>query len=228
MSLSFEENENYSQMKNNIITQSSRVAEILSHAGKFRAYYNELTNNVVESMNSMVKNYVKNSKKAILIDIYDGIASSIDFKNLRTKFNSAMASKENLTIPKYNNVNFDLDGYDIDPYDTDVLVNMFSNLDVKTVKKFAAFQDEAIANLSTLVDDLTEFESGLCSFRTNAIQKMKNNVDVLYAIHVNYAKAIMNKNKNIPEFVTVNGKNIKLVKSQRDFILNGLKTLIGI
>lgn len=225
---SFEENENYSQMKNNIITQSSRVAEILSHAGKFKAYYNELTNNVVESMNSMVKNYVKNSKKAILIDIYDGIASGIDFKNLRTKFNSDMSSKEKLTIPKYNNVNFDLDGYDIDQYDTDVLVNMFSNLDVKTVKKFAAFQDEAIANLSTLVDDLTEFESGLCSFRTNAVQKMKNNVDVLYAIHVNYAKAIMNKHKNIPEFVTVNGKNIKLVKSQRDFILGGLKTLIGI
>lgn len=223
-----EEDENYSQMKNNIISQSSRIAEILSHAGKFKAYYDELTNNVVDSMNTMIKSYMKKGKNAILIDIYDGVAGSIDFENLKLKFKSDMSSKNNLVVPKYEEVNFNLDSYNIDQYDTDILVNMFQNLDVGTVKKFARFQDEAIANLSAVVDDLTNFENGLCAFRTNAIQKMKNNVDVLYAIHVNYAKAVLKKSKNIPECVTVGSKNIKLMKSQREFILNGLKTLIGI
>jgi hypothetical protein len=179
-------------------------------------------------MNAQVKNYVENSKKAILYDIYDGVVSGIDFDSLKKKFKSDMSVKGNLKVPQYEKVNFNLDNYDIDEYETDVLVNMYSNMDEKTVKKFARYQDEAVANLQNLVDGVTDFESNLCAFRVNAIQKMKENVNTLYAIHTNYAKAIMNKNKNLPESVSIAGKDVKLIKSQKEFILNGLKTLIGI
>ena len=224
----FEENENYSQMKNNIIGQSSRIAEILTHGGKFKTYYEELMNNVVESMNAQIRSYVENSKKAILYDIYDGVVGNIDFSELKDKFKADMKKKGNVSVPKYEKVNMDLDGYDIGEYETDVLVNMYSNMDEKTVKKFAKYQDEALSNLSNVIDDVTDFESNLCSFRNKAIEKMKNNVDLLYAIHVNYAKAVMNKNKNIPECVSIGGKQVKLSKSQKEFITNGLKVLIGI
>ena len=57
---------------------------------------------------------------------------------------------------------------------------------------------------------------------------MMKNVDGLYAMHVNYARMIMKKNKNIPETMLYGDKNIKMYKGQREFIMNGIKTLLGI
>lgn len=225
------ENENYSQMKNNIIDQSSRIAEILNHAGKFRDHYDELNNNIIDSMNSMIKNYVKESKKAILYDIFDGTIDSIKFDQLKSKFAVDVKADKNMPVNKFVelNLNDELDNYDIEEYDTDILVNMSANLNEKSLKKYVKFRDQAIDNLSDTIDSLTEFENNLCALRSKVINEQMNDyVNMLYAIHVNYARAIMKK-KAVPDMIKLGkDKQLKLVNSQRSFITSGLKVILGI
>lgn len=228
ITFSHTENENYSQMKNNIINQSSRIAEILSHGGKFKTFYNELTNNIVDSMNKMIKDYVKSGKKAIVYDIYDGVIESINFENLKSRFNTDVKSKVPLNVPQYSEFEDSLENYTIDKYDSDILANMYSNIDESTVKKFAKLQEEAINNLSDVIDSVTAFENELCNYRVNAVECFKKNVEGLYAMHVNYARMIIRKDKDVPNTMKYGGKSIKMYKGQKEFIMNGLKTLLDI
>lgn len=220
------EDANFSQMKNNIITQSTRVCEILSDASKFSAHYEDLTNNIIGSMNEMISHYNKAGKKSILVDIFEAVTGDIDWDQLKTQFQSDMMTKGNLKLPKYTPISTDLKRFKIDLYDTDILFDMHSNMDEYTVKEFAKAQEEANNNLYELIDNVTAFESGLCSYRTSAIAAMKENVKVLYTLHVNYAKAIMNKDPKIPDSTTVNGKVITFQKGQKPFILAALRKII--
>lgn len=220
------EDGNYSQMKNNIITQSTRICEILSDATKFGSYYNELTNNIVASMNDMIAMYVKAGRKAVLVDIYEALVEQTDWNNLKDRFKNDVGGNTPLQIPKYTAISTDLKRYKIDKYDSDVLVDMYSYMDEDTVKQFAKSQDEATQNLYTLVDDVTTFENNLCAYRTKTIETMKANMEVLYKLHVNYAKAIVAGNAKIPDTVTINGKAIKFQKAQKAFILDALKTIL--
>ena len=220
------ESSDYSQMKNNIITQSTRVCEIVSDASKFGTYYNDLTNNIVSSMNDMIRMYIKTGRRAILVDIFDALVEQTDWNSLKERFKADAASKQPLKIPKYTPISTDLKRFKIDTYDTDVLVDMYSNMDESTVKAFAKSQDEATNNLYALVDDVSAFETNLCSYRTATITTMKANIETLYALHVNYAKAIMNKEAKIPETITLNGKPIKFQKAQKPFITDALKAII--
>lgn len=220
------EDANYSNMKNNIITQSTRVCELVSDASKFAAYYNELTNNIVSAMNEMIKTYNKTGKRAILVDIYDAVVGGINWDELKTKFATDMNTKGPLKLPQYKSISTDLKRHKIDLYDTDVLVDMYANMDETTVRKFAKLQEDATNNLYELVDNVTAFESALCAYRTDTIAVMKSNIPVLYALHVNYAKAVMAKDPKIPENVTINGKVIPFQKTQKAFISGALRKII--
>lgn len=220
------ESADYSQMKNNIITQSTRVCEIISDPGKFGAYYEELNNNVVSSMNEMIKMYVKSGRRAVLVDIYDALVEQTDWNSLKDRFKIDINKPNNMTIPKYTSINTNLKKYSIDLYDTDLLMDMHSNMEEQTVREFAKAQKQATTNLYNLVDDVTAFENDLCAFRTQTIAVMKNNIECLYALHVNYAKACINKVQKIPESTTINGKIIKFQRGQKPFICDALKTIL--
>lgn len=213
-------------MKNNIITQSTRICEIVSDASKFGSFYDELTNNIVSSMNEMIRTYVKTGRTAILVDVYDELVSQTDWNSLKDRFKVAMTDPKPLPIPKYTSISTDLKKYKIDAYDTDVLVDMYTNMDEDTVKLFAKSQEEATNNLYELVDDVTAFENSLCAYRTKTVATMKSNIEVLFALHVNYAKAITSGSAKIPDTTTINGKVIKFQKGQKPFICDALKTIL--
>lgn len=227
----FLENEYYSQMKNNVVSQLSRMYEILNHAGKFKKFYNEL-NNITDSLNNNLNAYITNSKHAILCDIYDGLMESIDFEAYKNKLQTDIKSHGNLSVPKYKHVDFDLDEFTIDLYDTDVYTNMLDVLDESTVKKFAKFQNDAKCGLHDLLGSVSSFEEDLCNFRTNKIAEMMKNIDTFYAIHVNYAKhclKLKKANKNVDvQNISIDNVSIPIVNSQKQFIGNCLKALIGL
>lgn len=220
------EDSNYSQMKNNIITQSTRICEIVSDAGKFGAFYDELTNNIVSSMNDMIDLYVKNGKKTILIDIYDALVNDTNWDALKDKFKVDMATKGGLPIPKYTTISTNLKRFKIDKYDTDILVDMYSNMDEETVKHFAKSQEDAVNELYSIIDEVTNFETSLCAYRAATIATMKENINTLYALHVNYAKAILNKDPKTPSTISINGKAITFQKGQKPFICDALKKIL--
>lgn len=213
-------------MKNNIITQSTRVCELVSDASKFGTYYNELTNNIVASMNDMIRMYIKTGRRAVLVDIYEALVEQTDWNALKDRFKQDASTKLPLPIPKYKSISTDLKRFKIDTYDTDILADMYSNMDESTVKAFAKSQEEATNNLYALVDDVSAFEANLCGYRTATITAMKDTIETLYTLHVNYAKAIMNKEPKIPETVTVHGKAIKFQKAQKPFICDALKAIL--
>lgn len=220
------EDEHNSSIKNDIITQSTRIHEIVSDASKFNTYYNELVDNIVHSMNSMIDSYNKTGKKAIFVDIYEAVVAQTDWNELKERFKNDVVSQKPLSIPQYTSISTNLKKYKIDKYDTDVLVDMYSTMDEDTVRKFAKSQEDAVNNLYELVDNVTAFENDLCAYRTKTIETMKRNVETLYALHVNYAKALMSNSSKVPETVNINGKAIAFQKGQKPFICNALKEIL--
>lgn len=221
----FVTDESYSQMKNNIIEQSSRIEEILSHGGKFKSYYNELINNIITSMNTMIKSYTKDSKQSIMIDIFDGVMSNINFDELKQRFNTDIKNKKILRVPVYKNIGKITDK--ISTYNYDTIINMHELCDEDGAKEFIKLQKNAIDDLSDVVESLTNFENNLCEYRRNSIETMMKNVEGLYSIHVNHAKAILNKDE-LKEYINYGNKELKLYKGQKEFITNSLKTLLGL
>lgn len=220
------ESQDYSQMKNNIITQTTRICEIISDAGKFGSFYEELTNNIVSSMNTMIKTYVKTGRRSILIDIYDALVEQTDWTALKERFKVDATKSGMLKLPKYTPINTNLKRFTIDTYDEDILYDMYSNMEESTVREFAKAQRDATNNLYSLIDDVSSFETSLCAYRTQTLEVMKQNIECLYALHVNYAKACMNKEIKAPESTVINGKVIKFQHGQKPFIIEALKVLL--
>lgn len=233
--MEFEENQSFSPMKNNIIDQSSRIYEIVSDASKFKKYYNELINNIIDSMNNQCASYERNSKKSIKIDIYDNVMESINWDGLQKQLVDDLKRNKsvrdtNLTWHNIGNMNsFVIEKYDIDP-----IINMYSNYGEESVKEYAKYMKEAINNLNEIRTYIDEFEQGLCNYRSNAVRIiLEKNIPILYEIHYKYVKDIMNgkKKKNAtlrdePANVVLNGINIELKRSQKEFFTTSLKKLI--
>ena len=243
--MEFKESKKYSPMHNNIIEQSARVYEIINNAGKFKKYYNELINNIIDSINNQCKSYVRNSKKSIKIDIYDMVMESIDWSKLQQmlvtdlKNNKSVSSvvSNMLKIPSgdLNSASWSsigsLDDYGIEQYDTDAIVNMYSNCSEESIKKYIRYMKEANSNLKSLETNVVAYEKNLCDYRKNAVNIiLTKNVPLLYALHYNYVKNVIDTkrfNKNMPiETISINNVDIKLCKSQKEFITNSLKQLI--
>lgn len=221
-------NENYSPMKNNILEQSARICELVSDAGKFSTFYNELNDNIIATMNEMIKQYTKNSRKAIRIDVFDEVMKTIKWSDLNEKLREDIKNKQPIKIPKFKPIDTNMKKFSIDLYDNDSIVDMYSYMDEETVEKFAESQDEAIEKLHTLADDVTTFETSLCAYRAKTVEKMVANIDSLYALHANYVRAIKNKQTDLPISKTIGDKEIKFYKSQKEFITNGIKSLLGL
>lgn len=90
---------------------------------------------------------------------------------------------------------------------------------------------EANSNLKSLETNVVAYEKNLCDYRKNAVNIiLTKNVPLLYALHYNYVKNVIDAkrfNKNMPiETISINNIDIKLCKSQKEFITNSLKQLI--
>ena len=232
--MEFEEQQSFSPMKNNIIDQSSRIYEIVSDAAKFKKYYNELVNNIIDSMNNQCASYERNSKKSIKIDIYDSVMESIDWNELQKQLiNDLKRNKRIRDMDLMWHDIGDVNSFTIEKYDIDPIINMYSNYGEESVKEYVKYMKEAINNLSEIRTYIDEFEQGLCNYRANAVRIiLEKNVSVLYEIHYRYVKNIMNKKNtshdepNERSSVMLNGISIELKRSQKEFLTSSLKKLI--
>ena len=253
----FKEDKRYSPMRNNVIEQASRIYEIISDAGKFKTYYNDLINNVVDSLNSQCRSYVRNSKKSINIDVYDCVMERINWSELQSRL--ATNLKANKSLQEVLNEDFsglsnstsiereegksgpldlkwhklgDLSDYSIELYDYDPIINMYSNYGEETLKDYVRYMKEATTNLKDLEANVAEYEKDLCAYRDSAVKiVLSKNLPVLYAIHYGYVKKLMSENKgkgknNGKEVIKFDGVELELKRSQKEFIVDGLKKLI--
>lgn len=225
---------NESPMQQTIIEQCDRIEEILREPTKFKAFYNELLNGIIESLNNQIKAYVKNSKQAIKVDIYDMTVEKIDWKTLRTNLESAVKAlnkNKQSAIESYSTFTAkyvrlgSVKQYNIPSYDVDPVVNMYSNFAEDTVKVYSKCMKVAINNLNDLKNDVSEFESELCGYRDSSISVMLQNVEVLYNIHLAYIKGIV-LNKNPSTEVTIANIKLELIRSQEQFIKTSLRKLL--
>lgn len=223
-----------SPMKQNIIDQCERIEDVLKEPTKFKAFYNELLNGIIESMNNQVKAYVKNSKQSINVDIYDAVLEKIDWKDLRAKLEIAVknigknkqvaAESYNTFTSKYVQLG-SIKGYTIQLYDIDPVMNMYSNFSEDSVKMYSKYMKIALNNLNDLKDEISEFEDKLCRYRDVGVGIMLQNIDVLYNVHLAYIKEIV-LNRTPATEVVINGKRLQLVRSQEQFIKTSLRTLV--
>lgn len=224
----FIEKESNSPMKNNVISQSARIYEIIDNAQKFKTYYNELVNNIIESINNQCSAYVHNSRKSINIDIYDEVIKNIDWDGLRNRLAEDLKSDR----PKIGNVGSWntyglLKRYKIQKYDIDPIICMHENCNEEDVKAYISYMNEAKENLNELQRSVDTFEKKLCAYRSKAINTiLSKNINTLYNIHFNYVKDLINNVKNVKQSVVLNNIELPLQQSQKAFIMESLRTLI--
>lgn len=226
--MEFKESESFSPMKNNIIEQTSRIHEILSDASKFKTFYNDLVNNIIDSMNNQCRSYERNSKKSIKVDVYDNVMENIDWESLQNNLANDLKSgkKPSSEILEWVDIG-DVDEFHIEQYDIDPIVIMYSNYAEDTVKEYAKYMDEALENLDEMKNYVEEFEQNLCNYRSNAVKTiLEKNVPLLYNIHFKYVNDLMRKKKDIVGKVNLNGVEIELKRSQKEFISSSLKKMI--
>lgn len=224
MSSNPETESQYSQMKNNVIEQVSRISEIVYHAGKFVKFYSDAIN-IIESLNTMIESYVVNSKKAILFDLYDQVIKETDFKELQKQLKVDI--NEKCKPINFQYVDVDCNYYDIDSLNIDEVVNMYNYANEATVKEFKKYQKIINSDLENLLSSFDKFEQDLCEFRINKFEGVKRYVDTLYRIHVKYVQGLKH-NKKVPDHVMLAEVEIEMDKSQSKFIKNGLKRLLNI
>lgn len=268
-------NEGQSPMKANILEQTGRIAEILTDARKFKKYYDELVNNIIDSMNNQCQSYERNSKKSIKMDIYDCVVESINWDALQKRLVQDLKSDEvvnDRNFAKWQDLG-NLDDYEIEKYDIDPIISMYSNYCEESVKNYSRYMKEAMSNLNELSASVDEFEKALCDYRESAVKLiLDKNIWVLYGIHLNYVKKLMNekvggkrkkngekngekanvkngakeggrsnmqypnevrndmksgvKGGDLNEKVVVNGVELELKRSQKEFMMTSLKKLI--
>ena len=83
-------------------------------------------------------------------------------------------------------------------------------------------------NLHEVKNNVDEFEQGLCEYRKNAVKTiLDKNIPLLYKLHYNYVKSLLNKKRTTKnEKVIINGIELELIKSQKEFFTSSLKKLI--
>lgn len=211
-------------MKDYVISQQSRIEEIINNATLFKEHYSELTQNIIASMNKQIKSYVKNSRKSIMVDVCKLVIDGIDWNELQNRLAELLKSKhDNINVGKW--IKLPKPSVSIEGFDDDVLTNMMLNCDVEHVKDFAKCRKIAKSQLAELLNDIDNFETELCDYRADMVKRCQSNVTVLFNYHFNYANDMYHK-RNPSQTVVIDGKEIKLKRSQKEFITTALKELL--
>lgn len=213
-----------SPMKEAVESQKSQILEIINNANTFKENYSYLMKNIIEPMNVKLNQYCKDAKKSIIIDAVEMVLDSIDWNEQQHNLTSLLKSKSpNITphpwrkIPKITGK--------IEGIDEDVFVNMLMNCSVENVKEFQKYRKLARAQINELPDNITMFENELCTIREQLVNIIRGNVQTLFDYHFNYVNDMFHK-RSTGRSIIINGKDIELKKSQKDFIVSAMKKIM--
>lgn len=213
-----------SPMKEAVESQKSQILEIINNANMFKENYSYLMKNIIEPMNVKLNQYCKDAKKSIIIDAVEMALDGIDWNEQQHNLTSLLKSKSPNIAPhpwrKIPKITGKIEGID-----EDVFVNMLMNCSVENVKEFQKYRKLARAQMNELPDNITMFENELCTIREQLVNIIRENVQTLFDYHFNYVNDMFHK-RSTGRSIVINGKDIELKKSQKDFIVSAMKKIM--
>ena len=213
-----------SPMREAVENQKSQILEVINSANTFKENYSNLMENVIEPLNEKINKYCKDAKKSIIIDAVEIVLDGIDWKEQQDKLASMLKSKTPNIVPhpwkKAPKITGKIEGID-----EDIFVNMSMNCCVENVKEFQKYRKLARAQINELPDSITMFENELCAIREQLVNAIRENIQTLFDYHFNYVNDMFHKQPT-GKSVIINGKDIELKKSQKDFIVSAMKKIM--
>ena len=212
------------QVKENITQLIAQITQIINDPIQFKEQYSSIMNTLIPQLNSTIKGYVKNAKRSILKDIRDIIVSQIDFETLKNQFKTDIKNKTLIVPVKWINIKTKLSKYNIEPFDDDMINDLYSLMDQETVKQYARRQNDVVESLNNIIEQCNEFEEKLGLYRIETVKQMSTNIEVLYQSHLMNARLMLNK-QQVPQTMTINGKTIEWKTSQKEFIVGAINSI---
>ena len=212
------------QVKENITQLIAQITQIINDPIQFKEQYSSIMNTLIPQLNSTIKGYVKNAKRSILKDIRDIIVSQIDFETLKNQFKTDIKNKTLIVPVKWINIKTNLSKYNIEPFDDDMICDLYSLMDQETVKQYARRQNDVVESLNNIIEQCNEFEEKLGLYRIETVKQMSTNIEVLYQSHLMNARLMLNK-QQVPQTMTINGKTIEWKTSQKEFIVGAINNI---
>ena len=212
------------QVKENITQLIAQITQIINDPIQFKEQYSSIMNTLIPQLNSTIKGYVKNAKRSILKDIRDIIVSQIDFETLKNQFKTDIKNKTLIVPVKWINIKTKLSKYNIEPFDDDMICDLYSLMDQETVKQYARRQNDVVESLNNIIEQCNEFEEKLGLYRIETVKQMSTNIEVLYQSHLMNARLMLNK-QQVPQTMTINGKTIEWKTSQKEFIVGAINNI---
>jgi hypothetical protein len=223
----FLESDEYSDFKNSSMRDLTRIYSGILEEEVFRNNYDELLNHIIMGLNSQAAIYIPATKSAVRKDSLDLILD-VYLPGEMEEYQKAL--KENIQnnrpptfSEKYENLppfpELELE------FDDDAIINLYE----ASPKKFEKYQRKAFSALSNFVEDIDTLEETATNYRTRLVQTLKNNIPYLLELHYAYVYDVKNKKEDIKneKFVDVDGVSIRLYASQKEFLTNAIKTLVG-
>jgi hypothetical protein len=205
---------NGSVLKNFMISQCSRIQEIISSKELFDIHFQDIMNGIIPAINTQIHDYNITARKAIMVDVHEGLIEDINFKELHDRLTEFIKNKtyyEMDDIEKIGAIKLKLD-----KLDDDTFITMFHS------KSPLKYSKQINNELFELIENIEEYENKMSNIRTKIFAIMKNNIETLYKYHANYVKSLINKE----EFKNKLSLTTPLVKSQSQFIKDALSEML--
>ena len=216
--------EQRSVFADNVKSNLSIVQEAISDAGLFNENY-ETVMNTIDTINEQVKTYNLLSYSSIFRDLYDMGMASVDFTKTRTVLVKKLKADK---CPDYGELKpITAPSFKLSKIDADQFSDMWSSLienDKKAIQRYIETKNEVAASLNDYVDSIGLFESKMVEHRARLAEVVKYNISELLNMHASYAWCVKNK---VPT-EHFNDMDIILCKSQKEFVEQNLKHLLGL
>lgn len=216
--------EQRSVFADNVKSNLSIVQEAISDAGLFNENY-ETVMNTIDTINEQVKTYNLLSYSSIFRDLYDMGMASVDFTKTRAVLVKKLKADK---CPDYGELKpITAPSFKLSKIDADQFSDMWSSLienDKKAIQRYIETKNEVTANLNDYVNSIGLFESKMVEHRARLAEVVKHNISELLNMHASYAWCVKNK---VPT-EHFNDMDIILCKSQKEFIEQNLKHLLGL
>ncbi len=224
--------------------QINNIKQIVNSSGLFISKY-EMLINQINCLNEMIEQYNDATTPSLKRDLYDDFIEKTNWKELNERLakdinNNRLAEIEPFQTFKFkypklstisadtvNNMNMSIADIDFNTKD-----NKLTNKQKKHINIFNEYRND-------FINDLDQFSASIKSYENNAVQArnanetiLLNNVEILYNIHLNYAKGLKNGKNINKEYIYKDDKNnniiISLEKSQSKFIKQSIKKMLKI
>ena len=216
--------EQRSVFADNVKSNLSVVQEAISDAGLFNENY-ETVMNTIDTINEQVKTYNLLSYSSIYRDLYDMGMASVDFDKTRAILVKKLKADK---CPDYGELKeITAPTFKLSRIDADQFSDMWSSLienDKKAIQRYIETKNEVAANLNDYVDSIGLFETKMVEHRARLAEVIKHNISELLNMHASYAWCVKNK-VPVEHFKEM---DIILCKSQKEFIEQNLKHLLGL